>query len=741
MSTLEQLRAVLTPKLTKYIKHSPTAKQTAFLLLDCKEAFYGGAASGGKDIIVTTPIRTITGWKPLYEIHPGDIIYNEQGQETTVIAESEIRWDKPCYKLTLDEGTEIIASNTHKWLVVDNKKRPIVVTTEEIYRCNIKKYRIPLAKPIQGRTQQLPIAPYVLGYWLGAGHLTDSIICTNDIERIPISKLLYTQRTPYDYAIKGIKRALHSLNLIDNKHIPEIYLQGDFSERLELLRGLMDSNGHVESDGIVYFYSTEKPLVADVSFLIRSLGYKVTKEAGNCLTFIPTPEYPVFHLPRKRDQLNKTQSSEDSYYHIVSVEPYMSVPVKCITVDSSSHLYLLGKGLIPTHNSDALLMAALQYVDVPGYSAILFRKTFSDLALSGALLDRAQEWLAPYRTSGEVHWDERNKSFTFPSNATLSFGYLEHSTDKYRYQGAEFQFIGFDEVTQIDESSYRYLFSRLRRTLDVNVPLRMRAASNPGGAGHEWVKARFITKRGSRIFIPATLYDNPFVDTEQYVSNLNELDLITKSHLLDGNWDIKDGGYLFKRQWFEIVDRVPDYLRTVRFWDLAATRESVGKDPDSTVGAKVGEYRSIYYILDIRSAKARPYEVEQLVKSTATSDGYDIIIGMEQEPGASGIYTVDYFSRDVLPSYTVRAIRANTSKTSRATAFSAAAEEQRVKIVRADWNSQLLDELEAFPLGKHDDQVDAVAGGFNMLRKDRLIEALPMEVGDDRVSYWDTNSA
>ncbi len=93
--------------------------------------------------------------------------------------------------------------------------------------------------------------------------------------------------------------------------------------------------------------------------------------------------------------------------------------------------------------SDALLMAALQYVEVPNYAAILFRRTFADLALPGALMDRSQEWLS----GTEARWNERDKTWTFPSGATISFGYLEHENHKYRYQSAEFQFIGFDELT------------------------------------------------------------------------------------------------------------------------------------------------------------------------------------------------------------------------------------------------------------------------------------------------------
>ena len=87
--------------------------------------------------------------------------------------------------------------------------------------------------------------------------------------------------------------------------------------------------------------------------------------------------------------------------------------------------------------SVAQLAAALQYVDVPGYSAILFRKTYADLSLPGALIDMSKQWLMPFVDSKEVKWSEKEKQYVFPSGATLNFGYLESANDCYRYQGAE----------------------------------------------------------------------------------------------------------------------------------------------------------------------------------------------------------------------------------------------------------------------------------------------------------------
>ena len=141
--------------------------------------------------------------------------------------------------------------------------------------------------------------------------------------------------------------------------------------------------------------------------------------------------------------------------------------------------------------SVALLAGALQYVDIPGYGALIIRKTYSQLTQSSGLIPRAQEWLA----GTDARWNGDRRTWTFPSGATLAFGYLETSNDKYRYQGGEYQYIAFDELTAFEELDYRFLFGWNRKPkagLLAKVPLRVRSASNPGGIGHDWVKRYFV---------------------------------------------------------------------------------------------------------------------------------------------------------------------------------------------------------------------------------------------------------
>lgn len=395
--------------------------------------------------------------------------------------------------------------------------------------------------------------------------------------------------------------------------------------------------------------------------------------------------------------------------------------------------------------SVAQLMAALQFVDVPGYSAILFRKTYADLSLPGALIDMSKQWLMPFVDSKEVKWSEKEKQYVFPSGATLNFGYLESANDCYRYQGAEFQYIGMDEVTHIDPANYRYLFSRLRKPRSLQVPLRFRATANPGGAFGEYYYQRFFVegKDAGRIFIGAGIDDNPYLDAEAYKESLAELDPIERERLLNGNWEIKANGDMFNRHWFQIVpaSEVPPAARRVRFWDMASTDPSRRKgknkrEPDWTVGFKLAMHNGMYWIEDIIRVQRTPQGVEELISNTAREDGFGCAIRMEQEPGSSGVAIIDHYTRTVLQGYDFLGVPSTGSKVERARTASSASESGKVLITHTCRNMlPFLDECDLFPYGIHDDTVDGFSGAFNYFRPSTLLRA-PTGLKKSGGSYW-----
>lgn len=177
-------------------------------------------------------------------------------------------------------------------------------------------------------------------------------------------------------------------------------------------------------------------------------------------------------------------------------------------------------------------------------------------------------------------------------------------------------------------------------------------------------------------------------------------------------------GGMFRRFWFKSNPIVPKITRAVRYWDLAATEDEAGGDPDWTVGTQMGESekgQDDVWVLDQVRLRGTPREVEDAVKRTAELDGRQVPIDIEQEPGAASKALIDYYKRVVLKGYTVRAVKSSMSKLRRAEPLSSAMELGRVTMARAPWNAQFVDECVSFPYGEHDDQVDSASGAYSSL--------------------------
>lgn len=409
--------------------------------------------------------------------------------------------------------------------------------------------------------------------------------------------------------------------------------------------------------------------------------------------------------------------------------------------------------------TDALVIGALRYVAQPKYTAIIFRRTFPEL--EGKVIPVSKDW---YPASGGFYNGAKH-AWTFPSGARVMFAHLQHEDDVLQYQGHEFQYIGFDELTHFTEKQYVYLLSRLRTT--AGIPLEVRSGSNPGGPGHEWVFRRWApwldkngehagprakpgevlrfdnTKDGekwtevgrfSRVFFPAYAKDNPHLN-DDYVDNLMGQDAVTRAQLIDGNWLIKpSAGAYYKRAWFHIIDIAPKHVvARVRRWDLAATSPGEASDPDWTVGVKMARLADGTFVVeDVVRVRATPGDVEKTVLTTAKLDGTECEIEIPQDPGQAGKAQVAGFAK-LLSGYAFRSAPETGDKVTRQKPYSAQVEASNVSLVRAPWNEAFIHEHEAFPSpGWHDDQVDAAAGGFVKLQSDpaaRFIAAMQAQGG------------
>ena len=226
--------------------------------------------------------------------------------------------------------------------------------------------------------------------------------------------------------------------------------------------------------------------------------------------------------------------------------------------------------------------------------------------------------------------------------------------------------------------------------------------------------ARFVdATEPDRIFIPARLIDNPYLDQEQYRGSLERLDAVTRAQLLLGDWRMRPEGAMFRRRWFSVVEAGPAQVsRRIRYWDKAATDEGSGA---RTAGVRIAKSsEGLYYVESVVAGRWSALKRELVIKQTAEADGSATTIYLEQEPGSGGKESAEASVRN-LAGFAAHLDRVTGSKIERAQPLAAQAEAGNVRIVRGPWNQSYLEELCAFPLGVLKDQVDASSGAFNML--------------------------
>ena len=295
--------------------------------------------------------------------------------------------------------------------------------------------------------------------------------------------------------------------------------------------------------------------------------------------------------------------------------------------------------------SNCLLTALAQYVQVPGFAGLGIRKTYKDLALPGAIMARSHEW---WRGT-DAHWTGDTKTWTFPSGATVTFGYLQHEHDHLQYQGSEFDCAVFDELTHLRMHQYEYIaLSRIRSRVNVPVPPRALSGSNPGGPSHDDVCNRFVGRPWDNVppaipnrYVPARIRDNPYIDQETYIAGLMHLHPTVREQLLNGDWRARDPGDYFRAEWFgPLLDPetdvwpMSDCIR-VRWWDLAASEKATAA---KTAGVRMARHRSgVRAIEHCRAFRATPGKRDDLIVQTAQADGPSVVVGLEIEPGSGGI--------------------------------------------------------------------------------------------------------
>lgn len=343
-----------------------------------------------KGLPLDTPIATETGFKMMKDLNLGDRVFDKDGKLCSITAKSEVHHN-PCYKITFDNSESIIADHEHRWLIsfATTKSSKYhgeyihkVMTTEEIagYLESIKDNKVSTnipkilnVKPIEMEYKELPIDPYILGVWLGDGSKSCGMITQSKDSKLweEIVHRGYSlgenvvhdenRKGTESRTIFGLVTKLKELNLVNNKHIPDLYLRASYSQRLDLLRGLMDTDGSYNIKRHRYVMNTDsewqardlvkllgtlgiKPTVFDVINKCNGKEFKGWNVCFNSMTINP--------FLTRNQSIQKPKMDKCSFRIIKSVEVCDTVETQCIAVDSPSHTYCFGYTMIPTHNTN-----------------------------------------------------------------------------------------------------------------------------------------------------------------------------------------------------------------------------------------------------------------------------------------------------------------------------------------------------------------------------------------------------
>lgn len=465
----------------------------------------------GKQLCLDTEVPTPDGWKLLRDIKPGDYVFAPDGSPTEVLWESEIDDTPETYRLTLDDGTEILADADHEWVSytksvrkslgrAQNPMGPVTLTTKEMAETQVygggddwvnpktgrrreANHALKVPEPVFFPKADLPVHPYLLGLWLGDGARDTGQVTSGDAEIWDsIEGLGYELGTPQlredskgvTITVLGLQAALRELGVLGRKRIPDAYFEASAPQRRELLRGLMDSDGSVTRDsGSLEYYSSDLELITDVRELLAGLGIKTrlrSKEAraygknyGLAYTLAFAADWPVFHLERKKRLQRLSGRMERNMRYVHAIERTDPVPMKCIAVAHPSSQFLITRNYVPTHNSHLgarwLILQTmnphakdkLAFAIAPTYqmARVIERKIQEVLKLDPALWKQVEYRAGPPPT------------YTFPNGWVIE---VRSADNPDSLRGPTISAVWFDEVAAADE----YAFDVIMPTLLAN---------------------------------------------------------------------------------------------------------------------------------------------------------------------------------------------------------------------------------------------------------------------------------
>ena len=501
----------------------------------------------GKALALDTLIPTPEGWTTIGDIEVGDQILSPDGNSVSVTFKTETMINHQCYKIFFDNGEEIVADADHLWEVNSSYWRTgkKVINTDEIYSRYLKKTNnkrgkgvegslyIDLSKAINGKNQNLPIDPYLLGVWLGDGYSADGrIIAHKDDYEFYKTKLDIEHEREDNNCIRfkcrDLRKKLKENNLLKNKHIPQIYLRTSIEQRMELLRGLMDTDGSITKNQSFEFYQKNYEFILQVVELLSSLGIKsrVSRRLINQCWY-HTVRFPskenIFNLPRKSQLINFDGKGrpQNKRHYIQKIEKVDSVPVACIQVDSDDHLFLCGRTFIPTHNTTTVVSYLLHYivfndnvnVGILANKASTSREILSRLQLS-------YENLPKWMQQGIVSWNKGSLELENGSKIIAA------STSASAVRGMSFNIIFLDEFAFVPNHIADDFFASVYPTISSGKSTKVIVVSTPKGMNH-FYRMWHDAERGKNSFVATEVHwsEVPGRDEEwkaQTIANTSE---------------------------------------------------------------------------------------------------------------------------------------------------------------------------------------------------------------------------
>jgi len=611
----------------------------------------------GKGLCLDTPIPTPLGWTRNGDLRDGDAIFDERGHVCRVVTAHDPYTPEATYLLKFSDGATLVADGDHLWATLSHRARKQMLRrgvsriqtdwatarqpqldcwgnvtghtgaevsdTAQLAATATHSARgdtnhcIPLAFPLRLPDADLPIDPWLLGYWLGNGCIGGGQLCAGShagnfddayvLSRLPGA----TVRQRHDrghsmISVPGLTRKLRALDVLGNKHVPAAYLRASEAQRLALLRGLCDSDGHASASS-VEFCSTTQRLAQAVVELTASLGERpvLAQDRARLGGRDCGPRYRVtwrgrlhnpFDLPRKRDLLHPVagQGIRTDHRMLVSVTPVASREVRCITVDSPSRLYLAGAAMVPTHNTriGAEWLTRSVFEDASGFESCVIAPTYQDVKFvcfegeSGILSVLPAGLLVEYNKS-DLFIRMRN----IAGGVSMIRGFTAEKPERLR--GPQNARIWCDEVAawQYDEETWDMAMMGLR--LGKSPKILWTTTPKPKD-----LIRKLSLPRSNRLIVRGSTYDNKANLPKVFFDNLAQFEgtAIGRQELLGELIDPEESG-IVKRSHFRLWPAkkpLPALDYIILSLDTAfteATYDSKKSDPDSTACVVMASFR------------------------------------------------------------------------------------------------------------------------------------------------------